>query len=161
MMTRPATAGDASAIAVLVTQLGYEASTGEVTARLARLLARPDQHFIVAEIEGRLIGWVHVDVVEYIDSEPYAHVAGLVVSRDHRRQGIGAALMAAAETWAREQGCAVIRLRSSATRTAAHRFYESVGYTNVKTQYAFAKALDARGDDFASRLVPRVETETT
>lgn len=160
MTTRPATVDDAPAVAALVTQLGYNASAEEVRGRLARLLPRPDQRFIVAEIDGRLIGWLHVDVVEYIDSEAYAHIGGLVVDRDQRRQGIGAALIAEAEAWARKQGCALIRLRSSATRTAAHRFYESLGYANVKMQYTFAKALDDRGVAMAGRLVPRVDAET-
>jgi len=160
MIIRTATLGDASAVAALVTQLGYVAAPLEVSDRLARLLVRPAQRFIVAEDEGRLRGWVHVEVADTIDSGPYAHIAGLVVDRSHRRQGIGAALMAEAEAWAREHGCPVVRLRSSAPRTAAHRFYEGLGYVNVKTQFSFVKALDARGDEMARRLVPRVEPET-
>jgi GNAT superfamily N-acetyltransferase len=159
MTTRTATVHDAPAIAALVTQLGYEAAPHEVSERLARLLVRPAQRFIVAERDGRLLGWVHVEVAEFIDSAPYAHIAGLVVDRSYRRQGIGAALMAEAEAFAREHGCAVVRLRSSATRTRAHRFYEDLGYANVKTQYSFVKALDARGDEAARRLVPRVDPE--
>ena len=159
MTTRTATVEDAAAIAALVTQLGYEAAPHDVSERLARLLARPAQRFIIAERDGRLLGWVHVEVAEFIDSAPYAHIAGLVVDRSHRRQGIGAALMATAEAFAREQGCAVVRLRSSATRTRAHRFYEGLGYVNAKTQYAFVKALDARGDEAARRMVPRVDLD--
>ena len=159
MTTRTATVDDAPAIALLVTQLGYDAAPHEVSERLARLLARPAQRFIIAERDGRLVGWVHVEVAAFIDSDPYAHIAGLVVDRSQRRQGIGAALMAEAEAWARQQGCALVRLRSSATRTQAHRFYEELGYTNVKTQYSFVKPLDARGDDVARRLVPRVDPE--
>jgi GNAT superfamily N-acetyltransferase len=159
MITRTATVDDAPAIAALVTQLGYEAAPHEVGERLVRLLARPAQRFIIAERDGRLLGWVHIEVAEFVDSDPYAHIAGLVVDRSHRRQGIGAALMAEAEAWARQQGCAVVRLRSSATRTHAHRFYAELGYTNIKTQYSFVKPLDARGDDAARRLVPRVDPE--
>jgi ribosomal protein S18 acetylase RimI-like enzyme len=67
--------------------------------------------------------------------------------------------MAEAEAFAREHGCPVVRLRSSATRARAHRFYEGLGYINVKTQYSFVKALDARGDEAVRRLVPRVDPE--
>ena len=160
MNTRPASQGDAPAIATLVTQLGYDASPRDVADRLSRLLARADQRFIVAEAQGRVVGWVHVQVAESVDTGVFAHVAGLVVDRAHRRQGIGAALMAAAEAWAHQQGCPVIRLRSSSTRTPAHRFYEGLGYANVKTQYSFVKPLDARGAEMAARLVPRVDSET-
>lgn len=157
MNTRAAREDDATAIAALVTQLGYEASPRDVANRLSRLLTRAGQRFIVAEADGRVLGWVHVEAAESVDTGVFAHVAGLVVDRACRRQGIGAALMAEAEAWARQQGCPVIRLRSSRTRTPAHRFYEGLGYVNVKTQYSFVKPLDADGAEMAARLVPRVD----
>ena len=159
MNTRLARQEDAPAVAALVGQLGYDAAPRDVADRLVRLLARPGQRFIVAEADGRLLGWVHVELADYVDSETYAQIAGLVVDRAHRRQGIGAALMAEAEAWARQQGSPLMRLRSSATRTPAHRFYEGLGYANVKTQYSFVKPLDARGARIAARLVPKVEPE--
>jgi GNAT superfamily N-acetyltransferase len=160
MNSRPARIDDAPAVAALVTQLGYEASPSEVADRLARLLARGDQRFIVAEADGRLLGWVHVELAEYIESGTFAVIGGLVVDRAHRRQGIGAALMADAEAWARDQGCSVMRLWSSTTRTPAHRFYAGLGYAQVKTQYSFVKPLDPGGAAQADRLVPHVETDT-
>ena len=159
MHTRPARAADAPSIAALVTQLGYDAAPSDVADRLARLLARSDHRFIVAEADGHLLGWVHVELSESVDVGSLAVIAGLVVDRAHRRQGVGAALMAEAEAWARQQGSPLMRLRSSATRTPAHRFYEGLGYRNVKTQYSFVKPLDARGAQLAARLVPKVEPE--
>ena len=160
MHTLPARTEDAPAVAALVTQLGYDATPHEVAERLARLLARSDQRLIVAETGGRLLGWVHVELVEYVESGTFAVIGGLVVDRGHRRHGIGAALMAESETGTREQGCGVMRLWSSTTRTPAHRFYEGLGYAQVKTQYSFVKPLDASGAGMASRLVPRVDPET-
>jgi GNAT superfamily N-acetyltransferase len=159
METRSAGVDDAPAVAALVTQLGYDAAPQDVAARLARLLARADQRFIVAEADGRLLGWVHVALAEYVESGLFAVIGGLVVDRAHRRQGIGAALMAEAEAWARQQGCSVMRLWSSTTRTPAHRFYGELGYEQIKTQYSFVKPLAAGGADMAGRLVPRLEPE--
>jgi len=158
--TRPARAADAPAIAALVAQLGYDTAPSDVADRLARLLARSDHRFVAAEGDGQLLGWVHVELSESVDVGSLAVIAGLVVDRAHRRQGVGAALMAEAEAWARQQGCPLMRLRSSATRTPAHRFYEGLGYRNVKTQYSFVKPLDARGAQVAGRLVPKVDPET-
>lgn len=45
-------------------------------------------------------------------------------------------LVAQAEQWARKQGCSIVRLWSNSVRTDSHRFYEELGYTNMKTQYA-------------------------
>ena len=158
MITRPARATDAPAVAALVSQLGYEAAEAEVTARLGRVLARSDQQFIVADAEGRLLGWVHVEIAEYVESGSFAVIGGLVVDRAHRRQGIGAALMAEAEGWARRQGCEVMRLWSSTSRAPAHRFYEGLGYRSVKTQYSFVKLFDEPGETLAARLMPRVDS---
>jgi GNAT superfamily N-acetyltransferase len=160
MNARAAQIDDAPAVAALVTQLGYDAAPDDVAARLAHVLGRSDQRFIVAEAGGRLVGWVHVELAEYVESGTFAVIGGLVVDRAHRRQGIGAALMDEAEAWARQQGCAVMRLWSSTTRTPAHRFYAGLGYEQAKTQYSFVKPLAPGGAAMASRLVPRVEPET-
>ena len=50
-----------------------------------------------------------------------------------------------------------MRLSSSAGRTAAHRFYQDVGYVNVKTQYSFAKGLNEDARRALGTFVPRVE----
>jgi GNAT superfamily N-acetyltransferase len=82
-------------------------------------------------------------------------IAGLVVDRGRRQQGIGRLLMAEAERWAREQGCSIVRLWSSKGRADAHAFYRRLGYADVKTQHAFAKSLD--GDGQLQGLVPNLE----
>ena len=64
----------------LVAQLGYESTADEVAQRLARVLARSDQQFIVAEDSGRLVGWVHVELTEYVESGVFAVIGGLVVT---------------------------------------------------------------------------------
>ncbi|PYT17392.1 MAG: hypothetical protein DMF51_02620 [Acidobacteria bacterium] len=46
---------------------------------------------------------------------------------------------AAAEEWAREHGCVMVRVRSNMKRVEAKPFYERMGYRVVKTQYVFEK----------------------
>jgi putative acetyltransferase len=92
-----------------------------------------------------------------MDSEPFVAVAGLVVDGPHRNQGIGRVLLERAEEWSREQGCRIVRLWSSTARTDAHRFYERYGYVRVKTQYAYAKALDSSGNDRLGAMAPRID----
>ena len=129
---------DAVEIARLTTQLGYELTEPQATDRLSRILLRSDQQFFVADLDGRSVGWVHVVLAEYVDAEAVCRDrwAGRR-SSSHRR--IGRALMGRAEVWAKERGCSMVRLSSSATRDAAHRFYESLGCTNIKTQYALCQ----------------------
>ncbi|MGH9387549.1 MAG: GNAT family N-acetyltransferase [Vicinamibacterales bacterium] len=154
---RPALVSDADDIAALTRQLGYELASVDAAPRLSRLLSRSDQLLLIAEIDGRAVGWIHAGLWEDIEAEAFVVIGGLVVDRGHRRQGIGQMLIERAEEWAREQGCSIVRLWSSATRTESHRFYECLGYTNIKTQYAFVKSLDGADTENLRRFVPRVE----
>jgi GNAT superfamily N-acetyltransferase len=154
---RAARASDAAAIAQLTTQLGYDLTHADAADRLSRILLRDDQQFFVADLDGRAVGWVHVLLTEYVDAEAFAAIGGLVVDRDHRRAGIGRALVDRAEIWARDRGCSIVRLTSSAARKAAHRFYENLGYANIKTQYSFIKPLDPAAAARVRTFVPRVD----
>lgn len=56
-------------------------------------------------------------------------VENVVVGQAHRRQGVGAALLAAASDLARSAGCYKAQLLPRADRTGAHAFYEACGFT--------------------------------
>jgi ribosomal protein S18 acetylase RimI-like enzyme len=57
-----------------------------------------------------------------------AHVEALVVDQEHRRAGVGTALMDAAADWARERGATEIVLTVWAGNQAAEAFYQRLGY---------------------------------
>jgi hypothetical protein len=42
---------------------------------------------------------------------------------------------------------------------SAHRFYEHLGYTHIKTQHAFAKSLESDPGKAVERLVPRIDAD--
>jgi GNAT superfamily N-acetyltransferase len=148
---------DAADIARLTSQLGYEAEPVLVAERLGRILLQPDDRFWVADADGLVAGWLHALVNEFVESEAFVVIGGLVVDGAHRRRGIGRLLLQTAEDWARARGCAFVRLTSSATRASAHRFYQDVGYVNIKTQYSFAKPLNEHARHALGTFVPRVE----
>jgi GNAT superfamily N-acetyltransferase len=154
---RAARVSDAREIAQLTAQLGYDLTESAASNRLSRILSRNDQQFFVADVDGRAVGWVHAVFVEYVDAEAFVVIGGLVVDRSQRRLGVGRALMNRAEVWARERGVSMVRLTSSSTRNAAHRFYETLGYTNIKTQFSFIKPLDAAAAARMRTFVPRVD----
>jgi GNAT superfamily N-acetyltransferase len=153
---RPARPSDADAIAALTKQLGYDVEASTVADRLTRILTRHDQHFLMAEHDGRSVGWIHIVISEYVESGAFVVIGGLVVDRDHRKQGIGRTLLAHAEEWATRQGCSIVRLWSTSTRTEAHAFYEHVGYVNIKTQYSFMKPLDGAGQVQLRGFIPEI-----
>ena len=154
---RVARISDAGDVAQLTAQLGYDVTEPTVARKLSRILHRDDQRFLIAECDGRSVGWIHALFSEYIEADAFVLIEGLVVDRSHRRHGVGTLLMERAEHWASEQGCSVVRLWSSSNRAAAHRFYEQLGYTNVKTACSFAKSVDQSAQIDFSKFVPRVD----
>jgi len=126
---RPATAADADALAPLITQLGYPTEPAAMRARLERIDAHPDYRTLVAERGGRVVGTVGMlRGIGWNADLPWARVMSLVVEEGERGRGTGAALMAAAEAWARETGAASLHLTTARYREEAHRFYERIGY---------------------------------
>jgi GNAT superfamily N-acetyltransferase len=134
-------AGDADRVAVLAGELGYPSSAVEVGERMRHLLGRDDVAALVAEDAGRVIAWLHVEMRRSLVADHEAQVMALVVDEACRSRGIGAAMMAAAEGWAREQGAERLRVGSRVSRAEAHRFYERLGYDRSKTSHWFQKRL--------------------
>ncbi|MDP9179782.1 MAG: GNAT family N-acetyltransferase [Gemmatimonadota bacterium] len=141
----------------MTAQLGYDAEPSNIAATLARILSRQDQQFLVAELEGRPVGWLHALIVEYVESGSFVVIGGLVVDSNHRRKGVGRLLMQHAEAWAKARGYSIVRLTSSTTRAPAHQFYQELGYAKIKTQYAFVKSIDDEGKEILQRFIPRVD----
>lgn len=136
---RPITADDAEAAAQLSGELGYPMAPAAMRARLEVLIASPDHGVFVACLAGIVVGWIHVAAVLHMQAEPRAEIGGLVVTASVRGRRIGAALVARAEAWAREQGFSNILVRSQIMREDAHRFYLREGYARTKTSAVFSK----------------------
>ncbi|MGW7332953.1 N-acetyltransferase family protein [Streptomyces sp. NPDC054840] len=62
------------------------------------------------------------------DGQERALVEAVRVRADRRGAGLGAELMRLASQRARERGCGLVQLTSNKRRTAAHRFYERLGF---------------------------------
>lgn len=134
---------DADAAAGLSAELGYPADPGAMRARIVQLAAAPDHAVFVADSGRDVIGWIHVSAVLHLQADPRAEIGGLVVAARVRGQRIGAALVARAEQWAREQGFTSLVVRSQIMREDAHRFYLREGYARTKTSAVFTKVLTA------------------
>jgi GNAT superfamily N-acetyltransferase len=138
----PAAIEDAAEIARLSFELGYPKTTEQVRAALERMLMSPAYFVVVAKAGGdALLGWIAVERRLMLESGDMAEITGLVVSATARRLGVGRALMAAAERWARDQGFDEIRVRSNIARGESHAFYQGVGFQKAKTQHVYTKAI--------------------
>jgi GNAT superfamily N-acetyltransferase len=138
---RAATPADSAAITALSLQLGYAADEAAVAARVQAILQRSDHVLLVFEAAAAVVAFAHLFQRCTVETDMHAELAALVTDKDYRSHGIGGRLLAAAEQWARTRGCAFLYLRSNVIRERAHGFYERLGYTRIKTQFAFRKKL--------------------
>jgi GNAT superfamily N-acetyltransferase len=137
VLIRPAAPGDVAALAALATHLGYPATPEAMRARFERIYGRDDYQTCVAERGGRVVGFAGVmHGLSYTYDPPYARLLALVVEPGERGMGTGAALVAAAEQWARGRGAARMHLTTALHRDGAHRFYERLGYERTGARFA-------------------------
>ncbi len=125
---RPAAITDADAVWPLTKAFAtsFVPCRSAFDAGLATVLTSPRSLLLIAELEGRVVGYLlgHVHPTLFANAE-VAWIEELMVDASARRHGIGAALMAAAESWAFDQGgAAYVAL---ATRRA-EPFYRAIGY---------------------------------
>jgi GNAT superfamily N-acetyltransferase len=141
---REAKPDDAPVLADLVTQLGYPSRIEQVLARLTTLLPA-EQGLLVAEVNGAVVGVVHVNRWANLVLDDSAEIVALVVDKDWRDQGIGRALLQAAEEWAKRRGCITLQVRTNVVRQRAHEFYFQNGFQHVKTSLTLVKDLQGQG----------------
>jgi GNAT superfamily N-acetyltransferase len=82
----------------------------------------------VAEAGGAVVGFVHAGERAHFSGERDGYVGELVVAEDVARQGIGRALLAAAERWAAGRGLRRLTLETGAANATARAFYAALGY---------------------------------
>ncbi len=96
---------------------------------------------LVAREQGRVIGSVQLELAQRPNSRHRAEVQKLLVLRSHRGRGLGSALMAVAEDFARLQHRTLLVLDTSATGNAIG-LYARCGYTRVGVIPRYAKDPD-------------------
>lgn len=127
---RPAQIGDASDVAVLLSELGYPCTRDEAAERISRVLHDPRLFLLLAEVEGKACGLMSLDVRYSITrGADLARITALVVAPDCSRRGIGRQLLREAEAIARQARVARIEVTSNVRRDVAHAFYLGCGYS--------------------------------
>ena len=136
-MIREAGLDDAKEICRICSDdLGYDCKEDYVKTRLTHL-NRDRECVVVAEVEQKIIGFIHVERYELLYLPVMANILGLAVSSLARRQGVGAKLIDEAKQWAAQNDISTMRLNSGKARTEAHEFYRRNGFDHEKEQIRF------------------------
>lgn len=140
MEIRPYEEVDEAAVAALWREVFPDAPAwNHPETDIRRKLAVQREAFLVAVVDGELVGTAmggydgHRGWVYYV-----------VVSPNHRRQGIGAALMEGVEERLARIGCPKINLQVRATNDEVVCFYERLGY-RVEERISMGKRLEDIG----------------
>jgi aminoglycoside 6'-N-acetyltransferase I len=131
-------------------ELWPESSAAEHTQELETILAGQAGAagvlvFVWESENGTLAGFVETRLRSHADgcdeSRPVGYVEGWFVAQEKRRQGIGAALLKAAEDWARAQGCKEMASDAETHNEVSQRAHEALGFAAVSRVISYRKAL--------------------
>lgn len=140
MTIRDAALRDAPALYRLdCVSMGYDYPEEKTAAQLEKLLSSCRDKILVAEADGQVVGYLHLVDYDLLYAGPMKNIMGIAVDPEHRRMGIGRALLEAGEEWARADGAEGIRLVSGESRVGAHAFYRALGYEGNKMQLNLKK----------------------
>ena len=129
MQIREATYEDAGAVAVLVTQLGYDTTEAEMLHRLQRIGADAQYVSLVAIDRSKVVGFLGMAFnLHYEYSGTYARIVVLSVAPEMQGKGAGSSLVAAAESIAKSRGALMLLVNSGIQRLETHEFYEKRGF---------------------------------
>jgi ribosomal protein S18 acetylase RimI-like enzyme len=137
---RAARLNDAPELAALMCELGYQTTSDEMRTRLRSILSDARYSTFVAKIGKELCGIIGtLTHMSHEQNDLSGKIVALVVSKKHRRSGVGRGLIVAAEKDFAKRNVVRVTLTTRFERTEAHRFYEALGY--LRTGFRFGKNL--------------------
>ena len=148
---RLANPSDRPTLAALFHALWPEGPTEEHSNELEAILSGnppgtlPLVVFVAEASDKSLLGFLEVGLRSHADScdpaRPVGYVEGWYVTVGHRHCGIGKQLLAAAEDWARRQGCTEMASDTQIGNELSQRVHQHLGYEIVERAILFRKAL--------------------
>ena len=104
--------------------------------QIARIFDDPQKYLLIAEdtetgtLCGSLLGVIFEDICG--DCRPILLIENVAVLPEYQGKGVGRAMFAEIERWAKEQNCHYEILVSGMQRTGAHKFYQALEFHEVK-----------------------------
>ena len=148
---RPAVPADSDALVrmrlVLWPDHTREWHAGEVGKFFGGRLRMPLAMLVAEDGAGSITGFVELNIRAYAEgceTDRVAFLEGWYVEERARRQGIGAALVRAAEDWGRAQGCTEFASDALVDNAVSAEAHKALGFAEVEVIRCFMKRLDQR-----------------
>ena len=128
---REANGADAGAVAALYRSFVSSPHINVREDRLDAIAADPNNYIFVCEIDGVVCGTAFLTLCldAMFGNQPYGVLENVVVDDAWRGKGIGSRLLTHVEELCRIRDCSKIMQLSTASREAAHRFFEQQGFS--------------------------------
>ena len=154
VLLRRATEADAKHVESLLAELGYPSKEADVRHRLRNSLRSETSCFLLAQSASEVVGLVCAELVPYFPhGSTICRVTGLVVSAQHRGQGVGEKLLAGAADFARE--IIAQALRSPVRSIVSTRTGSTSGSDSPEPRSDSSRPYKQRGDIVAAGLTAR------
>lgn len=99
----------------------------------------------LCRVGGKAVGFAQCqlrhDYVEGTKTSPVGYLEGIFVEPEHRKQGYGKRLVAACESWAKEQGCAEFASDCLLENLQSIQFHLRSGFQEANRIVCFTKQL--------------------
>ncbi len=142
---RDAERHDIPQLARLFNELGHPIDAASISSNWDEWKNAGNAAIVAEQADGSILAVITLHHMRVLH-RPYlvGRFTSLIVTASVRGQGIGRALVTAAENWLVEQGCELIEITSNVKLTEAHAFYEHLDY--AKTSVRLAKAFGAKAN---------------
>jgi len=155
MIIRPVEASDANEWLRMRMALWPDSSLDKENGEIKHFLATPTRPvlptlqaaFVCQRSDKGLCGFVEVGIRPYADgceTTDVGYLEAWYVDPDWRNQGIGRALVVAAETWAQRKGCREMASDADLTNTVSQTAHQRLGYVETSRIVQFCKTLDSQ-----------------
>lgn len=137
LIMRKATAADLDALDKVMLVISDKSADRTQMGRLVEKINANDEKYLLVAVDeetgtlcGSLLGVVFEDICG--DCRPILLVENVAVLPEFQGKGVGRAMFEEIERWGREHNCHYEILVSGMQRLGAHKFYQALGFDEVK-----------------------------
>jgi aminoglycoside 6'-N-acetyltransferase I len=146
---RSATAEDASSWLAMRLALWPDGSEAEHREEIDRFMAgqaggRPAEVLVAEDPSGVIVGFAELAIRPYAEgclTDRVAYLEGWFVELDRRKEGLGRALVTAAEDWGRAQGCTEFASDADPGNDVSIQAHRALGFADAGLVRCFHKNL--------------------